>query len=78
MKSLKIVLKNAKDAGLEQAEKAIVGLYGSLEKSCPEILADAETSSLEKTAAGILIPVLSSLKPSIEKLADLDKDGQVG
>lgn len=78
MKSLKIVVKKLKEAGVEQAEKAIVAAFGAVEKAVPEIIVDAETSALEKTAAGILAPVLSSLKPQIEKLADLDKDGQIG
>lgn len=78
MKSLKIVLANAKKAGIEQAEKTIVGVYGALEKSVPEILVDPETTAIEKTAAGILAPVLASLKSQVEKLVDFDKDGQVG
>lgn len=78
MKSLKIIVQNAKEAGVEQAEKAIVAVYGALEKSVPQILVDPETSAIEKTAAGILAPVLTSLKPQVEKLVDFDHDGQVG
>lgn len=78
MKSLKIVLAKLKEAGVSQAEKAVVEAFGAVEKAVPEILVDAETSALEKGAAGILAPVLASLKPQIEKLADFDKDGQVG
>ena len=78
MKSLKIVAAKLKEAGVNQAEKAIVEVYGAIEKAVPAILVDPETSAIEKTAAGILAPVLASLKPQVEKLADLDKDGQVG
>lgn len=78
MKSVKIILKKLEEAGVKDAEKVIVDAFKALQDAAPEILADPETSAIEKGAAGVLAPVLAGLKPSIEKLADLNKDGQIG
>jgi hypothetical protein len=78
MKSLKIILKKLEEKGVQDAEKVILDVFGAVQESCPEIVADGETSGGEKAAAGVLIPVLAGLKPAVEKLADLNHDGKIG
>ena len=78
MKSLKIIVEKLKEKGIDQAEVTVVKLYEALQESLPVIVADSETSPVEKTVAGVVVPVLAGLKESVEKLADFDKDGQVG
>lgn len=78
MKSLSIVVKKLEDKGIKDAEKIVVDVFQGLQEACAATVADPETSAVEKTVAGIAIPVLGGLAPAIEKLADFNRDGHVG
>lgn len=77
-KALGIIGESLKEKGIAQAEVVIVKGYEALVESCSKIVASSETSQVEKTVAMVLAPVLSGFKDAVEKLADLNKDGQVG
>lgn len=78
MKSVSIIVKKLEEAGVKDAEKVVVDVFGALGASLPEIALDAETSAVEKGFAAVAGPVLMALKPTIEKLADFNKDGKIG
>lgn len=78
MKSLKIIAKKLEEKGIADAEKVIVDVYKAIQESCPQIVVDSETTAMEKSFAGIALPVLASLNSAVEKLADLNKDGKIG
>lgn len=78
MKSLSIIAKKLEEAGVKDAEKVIVDVFKAVQEACPAIVVDAETSPVEKSFAGIAVPVLAGLLPSVEKLADLNHDGKIG
>lgn len=77
-KAVEIMLGKIKEQGIEGGEIVLMKLFEGLEQSMPLISADAETSSVEKMLAGVLAPVISGLKPAVQKAVDFDKDGLVG
>jgi hypothetical protein len=78
MKSVKIVVKKLEEKGVANAEKVVMDVFAAIQESVPAIAVDAETTAVEKGAMMVLGPVLSSLKPAIEKLADFNHDGKIG
>lgn len=78
MKSAEILLEKLKDAGVKDAEKIIVDLYGAIQAALPEIVAHPESEAAERAVAGVAIPVFAALKPAVENVADLNKDGKIG
>lgn len=77
-KAVKIVGEKLKEKGLDGSEIALMKLYEGLQEAMPLIVSDEETSAVEKSLAGVAVTILAGLKPTVEKAADLDKDGQVG
>lgn len=78
MKSAEILLKKLKEAGVKDAEKVIVNVYAAFETTLPEVVGAVDATPVEKSIAAVAIPVFAALKPAVEKIADLDKDGHVG
>jgi hypothetical protein len=78
MKSLKIIVKKLEEKGIKDAEKIVMDVFACIEESLPAIAVDPETSSIEKGSVLVLGPVLATLKPAIEKLADFNHDGKIG
>lgn len=78
MKSSEILLKKLKEAGVKDAEKVIVDVYAAFQSTLIEVVASVEATPVEKSIAAVAIPVFSALKPAVDKIADLDKDGHVG
>ena len=75
--AIEILKEVAKEKGIDLAEKAIMQAFEVLEAAAPKLALEAE-ESVAKTLGGLLSMVLPAIKPSIEKLADLDKDGKIG
>lgn len=78
MKSVKILVEELKANGIENAEEVVVDCFKAIQSALPKIVADAETSAMEKSVAGVSMSVLGALLPTIEKLADFNKDGKIG
>lgn len=78
MKTLDLLVAKLKQKGIEQAEIIIVKAYEAVQETLPEVIASEDASQVEKTVAGVLIPVVAGFKGAVEKLADLNKDGKVG
>lgn len=76
--AFKIIVKKLEEKGIEGGELVAAKVFEALEEAMPAIVVDAETSSIEKTLAGVLAPVIGGLKPAFQKATDFDKDGQVG
>ena len=77
MKAVDIIKEAAKEKGIDLAEKAIMQAFEVLEVAAPKLALEAD-EAVAKTLGGLLSMVLPAIKPSIEKLADLDKDGKIG
>lgn len=75
--ALEILKEVAKEKGIDLAEKAIMQAFEVLEAAAPRLAAESE-EPVFKTIGGLLSMVVPAVKPSIEKLADLDKDGKIG
>lgn len=78
MKTVDILLGKLKAKGIEQAEILIVKVYEAAQETLPEVVASEEATQVERTLAGILIPVVAGFKAAVEKIADLNHDGKVG
>lgn len=78
MKSIDIIVAELKEVGVKEAEIVLTKVFEAIQTSLPKIAIDAEATSMEKAAAGVLTPVLMGLKPAVEKLADLNHDGKIG
>lgn len=76
MKLLQILKEEGTRQGLEIAEVAIVKVYATLEATAPRLMLEGE--GVEKVIAGVLTTALPILKVTVEKIADLNKDGQIG
>lgn len=76
MKGLDILKEEAAKKGIKVLEKTIVDAFGILKSTATRMVAESEGT--EKLVGGILATGLSAFDSSIEKLADLDKDGKVG
>lgn len=77
MKSVEILLEEAKKQGIKDAEKLIVDAFKIFEAAGPRLAAESE-DSVGKVAGTILVVAIPAFKPVIEKLADLNKDGVIG
>ena len=75
--AIEILKEVAKEKGIDFAEKGIMQAFEVLEVAAPRLAVEAE-ESVAKTLGGLLTMVLPAIKPSIEKLADLDKDQKIG
>lgn len=75
--AIEILKEVAKEKGIDLAEKGIMEAFGILEAAAPRLALEAE-EPVFKTIGGLLAMVVPAVKPSIEKLADLDKDGKIG
>lgn len=77
MKSVDILLEEAKKQGIKDAEKLIIDAFKIFESAGPRLAAESD-DAIGKTAGMILTVAVPAFKPVIEKLADLNKDGVIG
>lgn len=77
MKASEILLEEAKKAGIESGEKVLAEVLELLEAVAPRLALEAEESWAKTAGAGLGL-ILPAIKPSLEKLIDINKDGQVG
>lgn len=77
MKAVKILLEEAEKNGIKDLEVVIMSLQKSLESAAARIAVEGDegTDKIIGLAASVLVP---ALKPVVEKLADLNKDGVIG
>lgn len=76
MKFLEILKEEGKKEGIEIAEVAIVKTYAILKATAPRMVIEGE--GVEKVVGGILSTALPVFEAAIQKLADLNHDGQIG
>ncbi len=77
MKAVKILLEEAEKNGIKDLEVVIMSLQKSFESAAARIVVEGDdsTDKMIGMAASVLAP---ALKPVVEKLADLNKDGVIG
>ena len=76
MKLLDLLKEEGEKKGLVIAEVAIVKVYEVLEAVAPRLVVEGEGA--EKIIGSVLATALPVFKSAVEKLADLNKDGQIG
>lgn len=76
MKFFDIIKEEGKKEGIEIAEVAIMKVYSILKKTSARLVLEGEGT--EKVIGSVLATALPVFESAIEKLADLDKDGQIG
>lgn len=77
MKAAKILLEEAEKNGIKDLEVVIMSLQKSFESAAARIVVEGNdnTDKMIGMAASVLAP---ALRPVVEKLADLNKDGVIG
>lgn len=76
-KALEIIKEEAEKKGIKLAEKAILDVFSILEAAAPRLALEADESAAKIVGSGLSI-ALPAFKSSVEKMADLDKDGKIG
>lgn len=77
MKAVDILKEEAKKMGVEAAEKVLAEALELLEAVAPRLANEAEESAAKVVGSG-LVMILPVVKPSLEKVIDLNKDNVIG
>ena len=77
MKTSEILARIGKENGIEELEVVIMRVHKCLEEAGPALLAEG-TDAAAKPVGMVLSVIAPAMKPLVEKLADLNKDGKIG